>query len=66
MNWLGVLKKVCTNVDFIFKPRVVTAIIPKYALQEHLKIINVTEDLNNVYITFEKSVSSHLSLQKSS
>lgn len=66
MNWLGVFKKVCTNVDFIFKPHVVTAIIPKYALQEHLKIINVTEDLNNVYITFEKSVSSRLPLQKSS
>ena len=62
MNWLGVFKKACANVDFIFRPRIVTAVIPKYVLSEHLKIVSVAEDLNNVYITFEKSENKNVAI----
>jgi hypothetical protein len=54
MNWLGVFQKVSANVEFYFKPRVVIAMIPKYALENHYKILRVSEDDYNVFITFEK------------
>ena len=58
MFWKWIEKMCTANVDFWYGRHVITAVIPKYALENNTKIINVTQDNANLYIVFKRE---HLS-----